>query len=197
MADTLNEPKRNITSDVSESIVQKSDSVFLPILIDIKHPGIVWNYPESKDPEILKLRQQDGHLRLVNDTRGLIYKGNDPEPHYYDRCNFSVKMPKEDGKQKGNASISISVIDHSLVEIIREIEEDLVCRVVGMYSKVENSNGSVKYAFTKLYGREFDMGSVTWEGATANWELDPDRIMDLNVPKDMATAFRLSSMSKE
>lgn len=189
------DPRRSITISTFHNSSQKSDSAFIPVLLDIKHNGIVWNYPESEDPEVLKLRQQDGHIRFISDVRGVIYKGDDDKPYYYAPCNFSVKLPKEDGKTKSTASISISCIDNRIIEIIRSIEEDLTCQVIAMYAKIKNEDDKVKYAFSKLYGKEFTMGQVSWDGITANWTLDPDLISDLSTPRKMGSQFNLPSIS--
>lgn len=197
------EPQRRLESSTFEDLAQKNTPGFLPVLIDIKHQGIVWNYPESTDEEVLKYRQQDGHLRLINDVRGVMYKGNDSSIHYYEPCSFKVKLGKEDGKTKSNASITISCVDARIIEIIRSIEEDLTCRVVGMYTKVaageDSETGETKYnyAFSKLYGKEFEMSSVTYGLTSAQWELNPDSIMELNIPRDMGSAFRLPSVNEE
>lgn len=183
------EPRRNVSAQTFESMTQKSDSAFLPVLIDIKHPAIVWT---STD-----LEQQNGHLRLICDTRGVKYKGNDNEVHYYAPCQFSVKMPKEDGKSKSNASITISCIDSRVIEVIRSITESITCNIVAMYAKIKTSEGKQVYSFSKLYGRKFEMGSVTWNGISAQWDLNPDSRLDLSIPRDKGSSFRCPSIMEQ
>lgn len=191
------EPKRRITSATFKELSQKDVKGFLPILLDIKHSGIVWNYSETSDSEVLKYRQQNGHLRLINNLQGVIYKGNDIEAHYYEPCSFNLKLGKEDGKAKANASITISCVDTRIIEIIRSIEEDLTCRIVAMFTRIESEENQYKYAFTKLYGREFEMSSVNYTSTSAQWELNPDSVMELNVPRDMGSKFRFPSINED
>lgn len=183
----MSEPRRNINTQTFDDFSQRGLEGFLPVLVDIRHPGITWN--DSV--------QQNGHLRLVNDTKGMMYKGNDTEPKYYAPCNFQFKLPKEDGKTKSKASITISALDSRIIEVIRSIEEDLTCRIVGMYSKITSADGKVKYVFSKMYSRKFEMSNVSWNGVTAEWELEPDSIADINAPKDKGSLFRFPSLMEK
>lgn len=183
------ESRRNISSQVFESATQESDSIFIPVLLDIYHSSITWGEND--------IQQENGHLRLVNDVRGMKYKGDDKEPKYYAPCTFTYKKPKEDGKKKNSASVSISCIDSRMIETIRLVPEDLRCRAVALYAKIVDDNGKVKYAFSKLDTKEFLMNGVTWDGITASWNLDPDEVMDVSTPKDTASEFRLRSLMEQ
>lgn len=185
------DPKRRISTVVLDSLEQRDDSIFLPVLLDITHPEIVWEGTQGD------YTQQDGHLRLVNDVRGVRYKGDDSEPHYYAPCNFTIKLPKEDGKNKSSASASISTVDGRVIEVIRSVSEDLECQVVALYAKIKNENNAVQYVFSKMYGKKFQMGGVTWTATSAEWELDPDKIMDLNMPRDKGSIFRFPAITRQ
>lgn len=187
------EPSRNIKATTMDSMSQKSDEIFLPVLLDIQHASIEWNYDESA---VDSFKQQNGHLRLVSDVRGVMYKGSDQSAHYYEPCSFSVKLPKEDGKEKAKANLNFNYMGDSVIEAIREVGENISCRIVGLYAKSTDSNGKVKYSFSKLYGKTFEMTNVTWDGVTAQWDLDPDTIQDLNVPKDKADSFKMLSLAE-
>lgn len=179
-------PRRNISTITFNEMTQKSQNAFLPILIDIKHTGIVWTDKS--------FNQENGHLRLICDTRGVKYKGDDTTAKYYAPCTFLYKKPKEDGKTKNKASISVSCVDTRLIEVIRSITENLTCKIVGMYTKIDSNNGAQKYVFSKLYGKEFFMSNVTWDGISAQWDLDPDSIMDLSAPRDKGSVYRLPAI---
>lgn len=185
----MSDPSRGISSIVLNSEAEASDSIFFPILIDIRHYGITWAGGATGDYE-----QQDGHLRLVNNTQGLKYKGDDEEPMYYAPCTFNLKMGESDGSKKSTANITISAIDGRIIEVIRSIDEDLTCKIVALYGKVENKSGSVKYTFSKLSGKEFRMGGVSWNGTSAQWELNPDDILDMQIPRDKGSYFRFPSV---
>jgi hypothetical protein len=186
------DPKRGLSSVVLKNESDRTSALFLPVLLDIQHPEIAWG--EQGDSQFI---QQDGHLRLVNDIRGVMYKGDDTEPHYYAPCSFSAKMSKEDGKSKGTATLSVSAVDGRIIEVIRSVTEGVTCRITAFYSKIENENNQVKYVFSKLYGKEFEMGSVTWTGTSAQWELNADGIMDLNAPRDKGSLFRFPAIMKD
>lgn len=178
----MSEPQRDISTVFMDDAASRNSSLFLPVLVDIKHPAITWGESD--------LEQTDGHLRLVNDTRGIKYKGNDDERHYYAPCNFTCTMPKEDGKKKSNAKITISCIDQRMIEVIRSIDENLSCSIVAFFGKKTNEDGTVRYIFSKLSGKDFEMGDVSWNETSAQWTLDPDKIMNLNIPRDKGSIFR-------
>jgi hypothetical protein len=184
------DPVRHFSNFVLDSSAQESDSSFLPVLVDIRHSGIYWG-PDAGG----ETSQENGHLRLVNDVRGVKYKGDDPVPYWYAPCTFSFKPGKDDGKNKANASITISAADSRIIEVIRSIEEDLVCQVVALYGKVKNDEGRVSYTFTKVYGKEFDMTSVNWDGISAQFTLNPDSTLDMNTPRDKGSLFRFPSIT--
>lgn len=186
------EPRRELSAAVLDSETQRNESMFLPILLDICHPEITW-----KEDQTHALSQKNGHLRLVNDVRGVMYRGDDDEPHYYAPCAFTIKLPKEDGRQKSSATASISCADGRLIEVIRSVGEDLCVRVVAMYAKITGSDGGPRYTFSKLGSREYAMGDVTYDGLNASWTFDPDTTMDASVPKDKGSLFRFPSMKKE
>lgn len=183
------EPRNIIQTQTFESLSQKTDSLFLPVLIDIYHPAIVWGDSDNE--------QENGHLRVVNDTRWVKFKGNEKEVKSYAPCTFEYKEPKEDGKKKSNATLSVSCIDSRMIEIIRSVPEGLKCKVVGLYAKLTDSNGRVKYVFQTMNSAEYSMYSTTWDGVTASWTLDPDDTMEYSVPRDMATQFRVHSVIEE
>lgn len=182
------EAKKNIEINAFDNLSQKNGDFFLPVLIDIKHSGIVWQEGEQN--------QQNGHLRLVCNTQALRYKGDDDRAYLYEPCTFAFKPPKEDGKTKGTASITISCIDGRLIEIIRGVTEGLTCKIVALYSKIKNENGTVSYAFSKFYSKEFEMGSVSWDNITAQWSLEPDSTLNLSFPKDRGSMFRFPSIAE-
>ena len=176
-------PRRDINSVTFQEAAQKNSAMYLPVLLDIRHPEIVWK--DTGDAGM-----QNGHMRVVNDISAVKYKGDDSIPYTYFPCTFNLKLPQEDGKKKANASITISSVDSRIIEVIRSVTENLKCRVVAFYTKVKREDGRTVYAFTKTSGKEFDMGSVSWDGLTAQWELDPDPIMDLSFPRDKVSNFR-------
>ena len=186
------EPRREISTVILDSETQKSDSIFLPILMDITHPEITWDEDQTSPSS-----QQDGHLRLVNDVRGIMYRGDGDRAHYYAPCSFSIKFPKEDGRQKSSATASISCADGRLIEVIRSVGEDLSVQVVAMYAKITAEDGGIRYTFSRLGSRSYSMGDVSYDGLTASWTLDPDAVMDASAPKDKGSLFRFPSMMKK
>lgn len=167
---------RNIESITIEELFKQSVNASIPILIDIQHDDIKWEDNE----------QENGHLRLINDSTAVRY-----ENHTYLPAIFSFTMPEENGQKIGNTSVTVSAIDKRIVEIIRSINSKARCTFMAFFAKQDAS-----YYFSKLYNYEFEMDSVTWNGITAQWNLVFDPVMQLNVPRDLGTISRFPSVSQ-
>ena len=46
-----------------------------------------------------------------------------------------------------------------------------------------------------MYGKEFEMTSVDWDGISAQWTLNPDSTLDMNTPRDKGSLFRFPSIT--
>ncbi len=173
---------KNIPVVTIKELMEQSTSSSIPILIDIQHDSITWD--EGDD-------QEDGHLRLVNDTVAIKYKGDDDSIKTYYPANFIFTQPTEDGKTVGNTKVTISAIDQRIINVIRSITSKATAKFVAFFAK-QDSN----YYFQKLYNYEFEMQSVTWDGITASWNLVFDPVAKMNVPKDLGTTKRFPSVNE-
>lgn len=165
-------PGRKIEAVAAEELLRPQTDGSIPVLVDVQHPGIVWK-DGSGD-------QENGHLRLINANFPVKYSG-----HYYMPCVFKFTMPSEDGKKVGSTDITISAIDRRIIEIIRSVSSNPRAVIEAFFTK----SGSTVY-FSRLYRFEFEMSDCTWDGATARWSLTFDPSMQLNVPRDYASAGR-------
>ena len=173
---------KNIPIVTLKELMEQNIAGTIPVLIDIQHDSIVW---EDGD------EQENGHLRLVNDSIAIRYKGDeDTAKTYYPAC-FSFTPPSEDGKTVGNTKVTVSAIDQRIIKIIRSIDSKARARFVAFFAKKESN-----YFFQKLYNYEFEMQSVNWNGITADWTLVFDPTMKLNVPRDLGTSVRFPSVTE-
>lgn len=169
---------RNIETATLEELFSSSTEGSIPVLIDIKHDAIVW----SDDA------QEDGHLRLINSTTAVKYKGNKYLP-----CVFTFVPPSEDGSKISGASITISSIDTRVIQMIRRIPSPPIAVIEAFFSKISDT----EFMFSKLYHYEFQFNTVTWDNTTAKWNLVFDPTMETNVPKDLATPSRCPAVYEE
>lgn len=171
---------KNIATVTLEELFQESIDASIPVLVDIQHESIVWQDNDE---------QENGHLRLINDTVPVRYKGADNEPKMYYPSVFSFTPPSEDGKSVGNTKVSISCIDQRVIQVIRGVDTKVKASFVAFFAKQEQV-----YKFQKLYHYDFEMNGVSWDGITASWNLVFDPAMQLNVPRDLGTAARFPSV---
>ena len=206
---------RTIETVTLEELFAEQTNGVLPILADIQHDGIIWTDGSTE--------QENGHLRLINDTVPVRYNGYKYMPAY-----FEFTQPQEDGKKVGSTNITVSAIDQRSQEIIRSINdtrptlviETFYCKMNGykqiteetklqMYYKDEygeyketddfiEGNTYIQqtaYQFSKLNHYEFEMSQANWDNVTAKWTLTYDPVMQVNVPIDAATELRCPAVN--
>ena len=167
-------PGKNIESTTLEELFSQDTDGHIPILLDIEHEDVCCD--ERSNGE-----QEDGHLRLINNSVPGRYEGKKYIP-----CYFSFEVPSEDGQKVGDTSITISAIDQRIIEIIRSIKSKPTATVIAAFAKINDT----KIMFSKLYHYRFEMSNANWDGITAKWNLTFDPMMKQNVPVDKATAQR-------
>ena len=116
---------KNIQTIAMEEIWKSQSDGYLPVLLEIYNPDIVWN-DES-------LKQENGYLRLISDSNGCVYKGN-----YYLPSVFEFSMPEEDGKKIGNSTLTVSAIDSRVIKLLRSIE--IMCEIIIIATFVKNDS---------------------------------------------------------
>lgn len=167
------EQNKNIESTTLEELFSQDTDGCIPVLMDIQHDSIVWSDNSQE--------QENGHLRIVNNSIPVYFEGKKYSPAY-----FSFELPSEDGKTIGNSTVTISAIDQRVIEVIRSITENPKAVITAAFSKISDT----EIIFSKLYRYEFEMGSVTWDGVSAKWGLTFDPAMGRNIPADLASKAR-------
>ena len=165
---------------------QKDVDGYLPVLMQIYNPDIVWSQSE-KDT----YNQVDSYLYLIADESKVNYKG-----HTYLPCAFNYTAPELDGKKVGNASLSISALDSRVKKLLRTIKLPSEVTIVSLFCKVEKEDasgipsGKFVYKFSELNSRPFTMSSAGSNKTTATFNLVFKTITNQAVPFDVATADR-------
>ena len=160
---------------------QKDVDGYLPILMEIYNPDIVWTQEEKNT-----YGQEDSYLRVIADDNKVIYKSKTYLP-----CAFTYNPPELDGKKVGGASISISALDSRVKKMLRTISLPSEATVVSMFAKVQRENGSVVYKYKELYSRPFRMSSAGNNKTSATFNLTFGKNFSQNIPYDLATQDRV------
>jgi hypothetical protein len=154
---------------------------WLPVLMDIYNPDIVWT-----DEEKEAYGQDDSYIRVIADDNQVVYNG-----HTYLPCAFTYTPPEVDGKKVGTASISITALDARVKRILRTIKIPSEVTVVSMFAKVTRESGSPIYKYRKLNSKPFMMNSASSNKTTATFNLVFGNNFGQNIPYDMATQDRV------
>ena len=163
---------------IEELHKRNSDSSY-PVMIDVQHDYIIWS------KKLLETGQyENGHLRLINDTRGVLYQGK-----YYFPSSFSYTPPTDEGKAETKASISISAIDSSIRTIINNITSGATATITTVFEKV-SLNEVVFYPIRSVV---FSMGDIDYDKLRAKWNLFSDNVLSLNIPRVLGTIQRCPS----
>lgn len=154
---------------------------YLPILMDIYNPDIVWTQ-EEKDT----YGQEDCYLRVIADENKVVFKGKTYLP-----CSFAYNPPELDGKKVGTASISITALDSKVKKMLRSIKLPSEAVVVSMFAKATRENGNVIYKYRELNSKPFKMNAASSNKSTATFNLIFGNNFSQNVPFDVATQDRV------
>lgn len=165
-------------TNVLEELHKRHSSGSFPVLIDIYHDRILW------DSASLKKGFENGHLRIINDTRGVVYKGKTYLPSV-----FSYSPPSEDGKAEASASITVSAVDRKMLTVIENMHGSGTATITTIFEKISVN----EVVFTPIKTVVFETGNVEWDKLTAKWKLSRDPITVLNVPRDIGTKQRCPS----
>ena len=160
-----------------EEIWKKNANGYLPLLLEIYNPDLVWN-DNSLD-------QENMYLRVIANTNAVTYQGK-----RYIPARFEFTMPEEDGKTIGNASLTISAIDSRVVQMLRSIEVASEVTIVAAFA----INGTT-VQFCPLETLKLKMNGVSYNRTTAQFNLVFKDVLKLNVPRDIATKDRTPSVN--
>jgi hypothetical protein len=159
---------------------QKDVDGWLPILLRIYNPNIVWTEEEKQ-----VYGQTDSYLNVIADENKVVYNGRTYLP-----CAFSYAPPEVDGKKVGSASISISALDSRVKKLLRTIRIPSEVTVVSMFAKVTRESGSPVYKFKEISSKPFMMSAASSNKTTATFNLTFRSNFNQNIPYDIATQDR-------
>lgn len=160
---------------------QKDIDGWLPVLMDIYNPDIVWTQ-EEKDA----YNQEDSYIRVIADDNQVVYKGKTYLP-----CAFTYTPPESDGKKVGAASITITALDSRVKKMLRIIKIPSQVTVVSMFAKVSRDSGSPIYKYKEISAKPFMMTSASSNPTTASFNLTFGNNFGQNIPYDIATQDRV------
>lgn len=164
-----------------EELHNRNSGGNFPVMIEIKHDLIVWS------KKLLETGlYENGFLRVINDTRGVVYKDL-----YYFPCSFDYTPPSDDGKIEASTSISITTIDSYLLQIIQNINEGATAKITTVFEKISLD----EVVFTPIKSMTFVMNGVEYDTMTAKWKLSRDSVLSLNIPRILGTIQRFPSAS--
>lgn len=156
---------------------------YLPILMEIYNPDIVWSAEE-----IAAYEQEACYLRLIADESKVIYKNKTYLP-----CAFEFTSPEIDGKKVGSASISITALDSRVRKLLRTIQIPSDVKIVCMFAKIQKDGNTGKYVykFTELNSTPFKMSTASSNKTTATFNLAFSKNLAQSIPYDVATPDRV------
>ena len=178
---------KNIQTVAMEELWNDSTDGHIPVLMEIFNPDIKW----SDD----NIEQENMYLRVIDDSNPVVYKGKKYIP-----CKFSYTPPEENGKNIGQATITLSAIDTRVVQLLRSCQVECDVTVVAAFAKkvVVNEGGTntTTYKFYPLDELKVKMQSATYSRTTAQLNLVYKDVLKLNVPRNIATKNKTPSVNK-
>lgn len=166
-----------IQTAVTEELWKSHVDGWFPVLAEIYNPDLKW--------QDSSLGQDNMYLRVISDSNAVVYRGKKYLP-----CRFTYTPPEKNGKQVGQASITISALDSRIVQMLRSVEIQCEITVVAGFVK----SGSV-YRFIPLDTFRGTVSSASYNRTTAQLDLTYKDVLTLNVPKDIMTKDMLPSVN--
>lgn len=174
--------EKNIHTVALEELWKQDTDGHIPVLLEIFNPDIKWGDSE--------LEQDNMYLRVIDDSNPVVYKGKKYIP-----AQFQFTPPEENGKNIGQATITLSTIDSRVVQMLRSIELQCDVSVVAMFAKATTEAGKLIYKFYPLDNVKTKMASASYNRTTAQLNLVYKDVLKLNVPRDKATKDQLPSVN--
>lgn len=178
---------KNINVVAMEELWKDDTDGHIPVLMEIFNPDLKWA-DGTED-------QENMYLRVIDDSNPVMYKGKKYLP-----CKFIYTPPEENGKNVGQASITISAIDTRIVEMLRSCQVACDVTVVAAFAKQttvnEGGNEVTTYKFYPLDELKAKMDSATYSRTTAQLNLVYKDVLKLNVPRNIATKDKLPSVNE-
>lgn len=175
----------NLNIVTIQELLKENVEGFMPILIDVYNPDIYWTEEER---QIYK--QDNSHLRFINDVNTVVYRGKTYLP-----CSFDYTPPESDGSKVGNASVSITALDYRVRELLRKIKTPSELKIIAMFMKLNKDSVENKfiYKYKELKSASFKMSTANMNKITATFNLAFDRALSQSIPYDTATSERVPS----
>lgn len=170
---------KNINTITLEELYGTSLEGSLPVLLTIKHDAITWKDKNSD--------YEDGCIRFIGSNTSVRYKGKKYFP-----CNFVYSPPSEDGQKIGNASIEISAIDRSIIEVVRKLRSNPTATIDCFFAKISDT----EFLFSKICHYTYEMSDVSWDPKTLKWTLLFDPVSQTNVPRGLGTIQRCPGVNE-
>lgn len=177
---------KNINAVALEELWKKDTDGHIPVLMEIFNPDIKW-----KDGS---LEQENMYLRVIDDSNPVMYKGK-----RYLACKFNYTPPEENGKTIGQASITLSAIDSRVVQLLRSVEVECEISIVAAFAKsvtvTEEGSEKTTYKFYPIDELKGNLQSANYNRITAQLNLSSKNVLQLNVPRAIATKDKLPSVN--
>lgn len=179
---------KNIQTVTMDEIWKDNSDGHIPVLMEIFNPDIKWDDGS--------LEQENMYLRVIDDSNPVVYQGKKYLP-----CKFVYTPPEENGKQLGQANITLSAIDSRVVQLLRSVEVECEINIVAAFAKriivQEGGVEKITYKFLPIDELKTQLSSANYNRMTAQLSLTSKNVLELNVPRDIATRDKLPSVDED
>lgn len=150
---------------IQSKLVKSEIQASFPYLIEI------WKNSDTKKSDV---------MRYVNSLEDKVFESNT-----YTASYFKVSPPQKTDSGIKDAKITISAIDQTWIERIRETSGRYKIRFVAAIDYEEDGTEYIE----ALDDITFTLTSATWTEAAIEWTMKFDEWQDINVPCQKLTQF--------
>ena len=154
-----------MTNTVKDKLTQSEIQASFPYLIE------VWKSSDTEKEDV---------LRYVNSTEDKEFEG-----HTFTAAYFKLTPPEKTEAGIKDARITISSIDQSWIERIREADERYKIRFIAVIVYDDDGNEFIE----ALDDITFVLTNATWNETSIQWTMKFDEGLEINMPCQKMTQF--------
>lgn len=132
-------------------------------------------------PYLIEITEPNGTVhRYANSSKDITF-----EEHLFESTFFTLSPPERTQEGIKDATITISTIDQTWIEKVRNNQERFRIRFIAVITYDENNNPVVE----KIDEINFVLTRANWNQNTLQWTMKYDDWMDINIPITKCTAY--------
>jgi hypothetical protein len=154
-----------MTTEAKRKIMKMETYAKFPYLIEVTYKK------NDGTQEVLRFANSDEDIEYDDETFTAGY--------------FEITPPTRENGEISDAKITISAIDQTWIERIRNTSKRSTIRFIAVIQHEENGETVIE----PIEDMEFELTKATWDDSAIQWTMEFDNLLDINLPLDEMTSL--------